>query len=423
MIETFRNAWKIADLRKKILYTLFIMILFRIGSAIPVPFIDPSALTQMFQGVNFFGYMDLMAGGALSNGTIFALSISPYITASIVIQLLTIAIEPLQRMSKEGEEGRRKLNNITRYLTIALSLITGYGFYTLLAYRFNAVKPQGWFTALVIVAVLTAGASVIMWMGEKVNAKGIGNGISMILFAGIISKLPSGIYKLYEKLQNGSLAWWGLIIVVVAAILIITAIVVMNEAERRIPVQYAKRVVGRKMYGGQSTHIPIKVTMSGVLPIIFAQSFVSMPVMIATFFNVDVSKGFWRWLNYDHWFYGIMLFILIIAFAYFYTTVQFDPIDMANNMKRNGGFIPGIRPGKPTTDYLTSILNYTIFIGAAGMVIIVVIPFFFNGVFNAQVSFGGTSIIIIVGVILETLKQIEAKIPEYYYSHKTSIFG
>lgn len=426
MFSVFKNAWKIQDLRKKIIFTLFIIVLFRIGSAIPVPFIEAEALKAIFNvgtGTNFLGYLNTLSGGALEKATVFALSISPYITASIVIQLLTIAIPALERLSKEGEEGRKKLANWTRYTTIILGAITAFGYYTMLKNSNALSKTSNTFEtvlqAIIIISIFVTGACLIMWLGEKINEKGIGNGISIILFAGILARLPHFVTQSVTNITTGRV--WVPIVGIIGGILMIAFVVVMNNAERRIPVQYAKRVVGRKVYGGQSTHIPMKVSMSGVMPIIFATSLISMPSMIVALFygNQAPTNGFWagvmKIFSQRSWVYIVLVFLLIVAFSYFYVVIQFNPIEVSNNLKKNGGFIPGIRPGKPTTEYISKILWRITFIGAMFLGIISVVPNIVDMFANVGLALGGTSLIIVVGVAIETVKQLESQMLMRHY--------
>ncbi len=437
MFQTILNAWKIADLRKKLLYTAFIILIFRIGAALPVPFVNiTEGLITDANANNFMTYLSMMTGDAFNYGTLFAMSITPYINASIILQLLAVAIPALERLSKEGEEGRKKMSEITRYLAVGLALLqsTAYYFY---------IRSQGYLTlsdsgekytgvaavfqAVVIILCYTAGASLIMWLGEQINDKGIGNGISIILFAGIVSRMPTTLYGLYQYMDHGG-AYFALVpIAFVSMILMIAYIVWMDNAERRIPVQYAKRVVGRKMYGGQSTHIPIKVNMCGVLPIIFASSILSLPPTIQMFVTLDTEttsgkfwKGFFDIFTTDHWAYAIIYFVLIICFAYFYAAIQYNPIEMANNIRRNSGAIPGIRPGKPTSDYIAKILSRITLLGALLISVVALYPIIFSQItaaFDKQVnlSLGGTSIIIMVGVALETVKQLESQMMMRHY--------
>ena len=416
MLQTLRNAWKIEELRKKILFTLVIILLYRLGNAIPVPDVNIALLNAYFaqQQSTILGLLDVMSGGAFSNATIFALSIQPYINASIIIQLLCIAIPSLERLSKEGgEEGRKKIASITRYATVAIGLLQGFAYYMLIKNNnmLNA-DAQGIWSAIVIILTFTSGSALIMWLGEQITEFGIGNGISMILFASIISRLPTSLITTVRNITAGNLQWWLALLMLIGAVAMIVLIVYVNDAERRIPVQYAKRVVGRKMYGGQSTHLPMKVNMSGVMPIIFAQSIASIPATIAAF--TGKTDG---WVN--TWFgtnsipYAIIYFLLIIFFAYFYSTIQFNPIEVANNLKKNGGYIPGFRPGKPTSEFIQKVLNKITLFGALYLGIIAVVPIlvahFSQSASLTGVSLGGTSIIIVVGVALETVRALEAQ--------------
>ena len=416
MLQTLRNAWKIEELRKKILFTLVIILLYRLGNAIPVPDVNIALLNAYFaqQQSTILGLLDVMSGGAFSNATIFALSIQPYINASIIIQLLCIAIPALERLSKEGgEEGRKKIASITRYATVAIGLIQGFAYYMLIKNNnmLNA-DAQGVWSAIVIILTFTSGSALIMWLGEQITEFGIGNGISMILFASIISRLPTSLITTVRNIAAGNLQWWLAVLMLIGAVAMIVLIVFVNDAERRIPVQYAKRVVGRKMYGGQSTHLPMKVNMSGVMPIIFAQSIASVPATIAAF--TGKTDG---WVN--TWFsnnsipYAIIYFLLIIFFAYFYSTIQFNPVEVANNLKKNGGYIPGFRPGKPTSEFIQKVLNKITLFGAIYLGIIAIVPILISHFSNAAaltgLSLGGTSIIIVVGVALETVRALEAQ--------------
>ena len=421
MLQTFRNAWRIEDLRKKILFTLLIVLLYRLGNAVPVPFVDTALLQQYFDSSRLqntiFGLYNVMSGGAFSRATIFALSIQPYINASIIIQLLTIAIPALERLQKEGgEEGRKKIASITRYSTVVIGLIQGIAYYMMIRnYQLiSADYLTNWWAAIVIVLTFTSGSALIMWLGEQITEFGIGNGISIILFVSIVARFPSSIATQISNVANGSLQWWVLLLMYLGALLLIVLIVLVNDAERRIPVQYSKRVVGRKMYGGQSTHLPMKVNMSGVLPIIFAQSIASLPATICMF------KASWQesWLmknvfDTNTWVYAVIYFLLIIFFSYFYATIQFDPVEVANNLKKNGGFILGFRPGKPTSDFIRKVLNKITLFGAIYLGIIAVTPIIIGAVSTADtltgISLGGTSIIIVVGVALETVRALEAQ--------------
>ena len=411
MLQTLRNAWKIEELRKKILFTLVIILLYRLGNAIPVPDVNIALLNAYFaqQQSTILGLLDVMSGGAFSNATIFALSIQPYINASIIIQLLCIAIPSLERLSKEGgEEGRKKIASITRYATVAIGLIQGFAYYMLIMNNnmLNA-DAQGIWSAIVIILTFTSGSALIMWLGEQITEFGIGNGISMILFASIISRLPTSLITTVRNITAGNLQWWLALLMLIGAIAMIVLIVYVNDAERRIPVQYAKRVVGRKMYGGQSTHLPMKVNMSGVMPIIFAQSIASVPATFAAF--AGKTDG---WVN--TWFannsipYAIIYFLLIIFFAYFYSTIQFNPVEVANNLKKNGGYIPGFRPGKPTSDFITRTLNKITLIGAIFLAVVAVLPIVLGNLTGMSIQLGGTSLLIVVGVALDTTRSLDS---------------
>ncbi len=439
MFKTFVNAWKIPELRKKILFTAFILLIFRIGAAIPVPFINVGA-EGIFSGSQmqgtFMEYLTMMTGDAFNYGTIFAMSITPYINSSIIMQLLTVAIPALERLSKDGEEGRKKIASITRFVTIALGVLqsTAYYFYLrgngYLMQNADGAAFTGFdavFQALVIIICFTAGTALIMWLGEQINSNGIGNGISLILFAGIVSRIPSIGAQLFSS-DGGYFSFGGAyavlaVSVVIVYLLMIAYIVWMDNAERRIPVQYAKRVVGRKMYGGQNTHIPIKVNMSGVMPIIFASSILSLPPTINLFVNAKEGSGlatFFGLFTSAHWAYAIMYFVLIIFFAYFYASIQYNPIEMANNIRKNSGAIPGIRPGKPTSDYIKKILSRITLLGALLLSVVALFPIIFQQVTKAAhhemaISLGGTSIIILVGVALETVKQLESQMMMRHY--------
>ena len=428
MISTLRNAWAIADLRRKIIYTIMIIVIFRIGSALPVPFLDPTALGKMINGNsgNLLGYLDVLTGGAFSKATIFAMSVTPYINASIILQLLTVAIPALERMAKEGEEGRKKIATMTRYATVILGLLQATAYYFTLR-NTNAVKYTtgfaGFFVAFVIIAAFTAGTTLIMWLGEQINEKGIGNGISVLLFCGILSRGPVMVGTLWQMFLNGVNGTMPANVVIIPLVMVLAVVVVgfivlMTNAERRIPVQYAQRVVGRKVYGGQNTHIPIKVNMSGVMPIIFASSFVSIPGTIKAFITLK-STGFWasffNAFNYTSWVYAIIYFLLIIAFNYFYVTIQYNPIEMANNLKRNSGTIPGIRPGRPTSDFISRILSKITLIGALFLGLVAILPIVLSGAMNVNIALGGTSLLIIVGVALETMRTLESQMMMRHY--------
>ena len=446
MFKTIRNAWSIPDVRKKILFTLLILAVYRIGCVIPVPFVNvgTDGLGSLFgDGSNsntVFAYLNTLSGGAFGNATLFAMGITPYINSSIIIQLLCVAIPALERLSKEGEEGRKKIATITRYLTVGLGLIQGTAFFFYLKAS-KLVVAQGtgamWFAAIVIVMAFTAGTALIMWLGEQINNKGIGNGISMILFAGIVAGLPKMLYYMFpinddvaygasgqpsyftQAIHEGKTQYFILVPVFLLLFLaMIWIITYMQDAERRIPVQYAKRVVGRKMYGGQSSHLPIKVAMGGVMPVIFASSILSIPSTIAMFVK-NPSEGwqkFFNALNPTGWLYLVLSFLMILAFAYFYTTIQYNPMEMANNLKQNNGTIPGIRPGSPTADFIKKILSRITLIGALFLAFIYLVPSVFTAIGKmSMLSMGGTSIIIVVGVALETVKQLESQMMMRHY--------
>ena len=418
MFETLKNAWKIADLRKKLLYTLLIVVIFRIGCKIPVPYIDPAAIKGLFAGGNLLGYMSILTGGALENATIFAMGISPYITSSIVVQLLAIAIPALERLSKEGEAGRKKLNQITRYVAIVLALVQAFALYLTMKAN-NALVDTSWFVGAVIVLTLTAGAMVVTWLGERIDQKGIGNGISMILFAGILAGGPQVVTLFWNIIVGGSLLQRIMLpVIVILFILIIAFIVVMTNAERRIPVQYAKRVVGRKMYGGNSSNIPLKVNMSGVMPIIFASSLMAIPGTIGSFVSVK-EGGFWdkffELFNYTNWLYAVLFFILIVAFNYFYVAIQYNPVEIANNLRQNSGGIPGIRPGKPTSDFITKILGKITLMGGLFLGIMAILPIAVGAITNIPIALGGTTVMIIVGVALDTVRDLESQMMMRHY--------
>lgn len=427
MFATLKNAWHIAELRKKIIFTLLIIVLFRLGAAVPVPFLDATILQNMVAGSgNLLGYLDILSGGAFANATIFALSITPYITSSIVIQLLTVAIPALERMAKEGEDGRKKINKITRYTTIGLALLQAFAYYTMLRNQNGAVQYvdgfSGVFAALVIVATFTGGAMLIVYLGERIDEKGIGNGISLILFAGIVSRGPAVVQKLwaYIQLANGgdTMYYFTVPLIIVLFLALVVAIIVMTNAERRIPVQYAKKVVGRKMYGGQSTFIPIKVNMSGVMPIIFSSSLLAIPGTISAFVR-PAPESFWGVFlgafNYNTFLYAALYFMLILAFNYFYVAIQYNPIEMSNNLRNNSGTIPGIRPGRPTSDFITRIISKITLIGGLFLALVAVLPIGVGAVTKMNIALGGTSIIIVVGVALDTFRQLESQMMMRHY--------
>ena len=425
MFETLKSVFKVKEMRRKLLYLIWMIFVIRIGSQLPVPGVDSDFFKQWFESNtgDAFNFFDAFTGGSFTQMSIFALNITPYITSSIIIQLLTIAIPALEEMQRDGEEGRKKLTAITRYVTVGLALFEsvamaiGFG-------RQGMIPNMSFLKGIVVVASLTAGSAMLMWLGERITEKGIGNGISIVLTINIVSRIPSDMSLLYENFVKGKTIAKGMLAACIIAVIILFVVVlvlILNGAERRIPVQYSRKMVGRKMMGGQSTNIPLKVNTAGVIPVIFASSIMSFPSIIAQFAGkgngTGIGSEILRGLSSNNWCnpsqiqysWGLIVYVVLcVFFAYFYTSITFNPLEVADNIKKQGGFIPGIRPGKPTSDYLTKMLNY--FIGAVGLVIVAVIPFFFNGVFGADVSFGGTSIIIIVGVILETVKQVESQL-------------
>ena len=425
MLTPLKNAFKIKEIRNKLLFTLGMLVVIRLGSQLPVPGVNRHYFSNWFaqQTGDAFSFFDAFTGGSFLNMSVLALNITPYITSSIIMQLLTIAIPKLEEMQKEGEDGRRKIASITRYVTVALALIES----SAMAFAFGnsgLLEKFNFLNVVTVIAALTAGSAFLMWIGERITEKGVGNGISIVLVINIISRIPQDIAQLFEQFVFGrAIAVGAVAAVVILAIILVMVImvIILNDGVRKIPVQYAKKVQGRKMVGGQTSSIPLKVNTSGVIPIIFASSLMQLPIVVCSFFGYQGS-GFWghilKGLNSGNWCrpsepvysVGLVVYIvLVIFFAYFYTSITFNPMEIAENMKKQGGFIPGIRPGKPTSEYLTKILNYIVFIGAVGLTIVCVVPFFFNGVFGAQVSFGGTSLIIIVSVVLETMKQIESQ--------------
>lgn len=421
MFDTFRNAWKIPELRKKILYTLMIIVIFRLGSVITVPYINPVALT-LFSAAGGTGtmmdYLNMMSGGALSRCAIFALGVQPYINSSIIMQLLTIAIPALERLSKEGEAGRQKLTRITRYVGGGLALVMSVGYYLFLRQSYGVLSYtagwQGWFSAIVIVLSFTAGAQLITWLGEQIDTKGIGNGVSMIIFAGIISRWSSVIttvQQLFAKAAEGAIRYYFFIpLLAILMLAVVVLVVVLTNAERRLPVQYAKRVVGRKMYGGQASHIPLKVNMSGVMPVIFASTLCGLPSLIGTFIPINnaVWKSFVAAFDYTSLIYAVVYLLLILAFNYFYVALQYNPVEIANNLRKNNGTIPGIRPGKPTSDFITKSLSKITFIGAIFLGIVAIVPIVLGNVTGMQIQLGGTSLLIVVGVALDTGRSMES---------------
>ena len=418
MIQTVRKAWGIPELRKKILFTLLILVIYRIGSAIVVPYVDTDLLGSYLGsvGTTILGLYNVMSGGAFAQATVFALGIQPYINSSIIIQLLTIAIPALERLSKDGgEEGKRKIQSITRYTTVGLALLQALGYYWILKTGYSGrsmLTDTGIWAALVIIVSFVAGSSFLMWLGEQCNEFGIGNGISMILFAGIISRVPAMVSTLASSIRAG-LGWYWIPIILVGILLLIVLIVFVNDAERRIPVQYAKRQVGRKMYGGQSSNLPMKVNMSGVLPIIFAQSIASIPATIGAFLPAPAEGSFWAGvlnaIDTQSVAYMIIYFLLIIGFSYFYATIQFNPVEISNNLKRNGGFIPGFRPGKPTSDFIAKVLSKITLFGAIYLGVVAIVPIIFGKFAPVNIGIGGTSVIIVVGVALETVQALESQ--------------
>ncbi len=432
MFKTFFNALKVKDIRKKLIFTFWIMVVVRIGCQIPVPGIDVAQVQAYLASAlgDSFSFLNSFTGGSFENMSIFALNVTPYITSSIIMQLLTIAIPALEELQKDGDDGRKKMIAITRYLTVVLSVLEASGLVIGFS-RQGLLTVDNFFSELIIVVVLTAGSCAVMWLGERITERGVGNGISIVLLINIVSRMPSDFSNLYTQFVQGKETVKAVVaaIVIVAIIIVTTMLVVLlQDAERRIPVQYAKKTQGRKMVGGQSSYIPLKVNTANVIPIIFASSLLSIPSIIVNLFNIHTNE-FWSkvmmGMNQNYWFnsaypyayIGLAVYILlVIMFAYFYTSITFNPMEVANNMKKSGGFIPGIRPGKPTQDYLNKILNYIVFIGVVGLIIVAMIPIFFNGRFGANVSFGGTSLIIIVGVIIETVKQIESMMLVRHYS-------
>ena len=430
LFDTIRSAWKITELRKKILFTLLIIFIFRLGSYIPVPFIDTAALqadmsSALSGGTTLFSYLSILTGGALEYGAIFAMSVTPYINSSIIVQLLQVAIPALERLAKEGEEGRKKLAKITRYVTVALSVLQGIAYYFYLRnsgsgyLEYGRYSPIGAqiFTAIIIILCFTAGSALMMWFGEQIDDKGVGNGISILLFAGILSRGPRAAASLwYNAVDLGK--YIPVIIILLVFLLVIAFIVFMTAAERRIPVQYAKKVVGRKMYGGQNTHLPIQVNMSGVLPIIFASSILAIPSTILAFIGENSTSSWAKVLglfSFEKPFYAVLYLLMIIFFAYFYVTIQYNPVEMANNLRKNAGVIPGIRPGKPTSDFIGKIISRITLIGALFLGVIALLPIVVGSIGGISVSLGGTSVLILVGVALDTVKAIESQMMMRYY--------
>lgn len=416
MIQTIKKAWGIPELRKKIIFTALILLIFRIGNAIPVPYVNTDLLKNYLEGMSttVLGLYNVMSGGAFAQATVFALGVQPYINSSIIIQLLTIAIPALERLARDGgEEGKKKIQSITRYATVAIAVLQGWGYYMLMK-NYGILTEKSFWVALVIIASFIAGSSFVMWMGEQITEFGIGNGISIILFAGILSRVPSMVSSMISGLRAGTLAWWAAVLVVLGILALIVLITWVNGAERRIPVQYAKRQVGRKMYGGQASTLPMKVNMSGVLPIIFAQSIAMIPSTIAAFCKQPAEGTFWygflNAIDTKSVLYMIFYFLMIIAFSYFYATIQFNPVEISNNLKKNGGFIPGFRPGKPTTDFIKKVLNKVTLFGAIYLGVVAILPLLIGKIVgNSALSIGGTSVIIVVGVALETVQALESQ--------------
>ena len=420
MIQTIRKAWGIPELRKKIIFTLLILLIFRIGNAITVPYVNTAALKAQLDvmGATILGLYNVMSGGAFANATVFALSIQPYINSSIIIQLLTVAIPALERLARDGgEEGRKKIQSITRYTTVGIAVLQSIGYYMMMK-NYNLLQPgaDGIWPALVIIVTFIAGSSFVMWMGEQVTEFGVGNGISIILFAGILSRVPVMVSQGISFGMQKSINWLWVALLVVAMLALVVFIVFINDAERRIPVQYAKRQVGRKMYGGQSTNLPMKVNMSGVLPVIFAQSIASLPITIWTFIGIPtqeespIAYSIYQAIDTKSIIYMVVYFIMIIGFSYFYSSIQFNPVEIANNLKKQGGFIPGFRPGKPTVDFIKKVLNKITLFGAIYLGIVAICPLILGKIVgNSSLAIGGTSVIIVVGVALETVKALESQ--------------
>ncbi len=417
MFATLRDAWKITELRKKLIFTLLILLVYRIGNAVPVPFINADLLAAYYESTlanTVLGLYNAMSGSAFSQASVLALGIQPYINSSIIIQLLTIAIPALERLAKDGgEEGKKTIARITRYTTVGLGLLLGFAYYTMIK-SYGILTDDSFLAAVVVILAFTAGSAVVMWLGEQITEFGIGNGISMILFANIISGLPGALSTLL------GMEWWISLIITVVMLALVVFVVFINDAERRIPVQYAKRVVGRKVYGGQSTNLPIKVAMSGVMPVIFAQSIASMPATIMAFFGVNAESGNWWYDNLfspNCWPYAACYFLLIFFFSWFYSTIQYDPVEVANNLKKNGGFIPGFRPGKPTSDFIKKVINKIVVFGAIYLAVIALLPIISGNIFPnvGSLAIGGTSVIIVVGVALETVKALEAQMLMRHY--------
>ncbi|WMM25589.1 preprotein translocase subunit SecY [Tissierella sp. MB52-C2] len=419
MLSTLRNAWRIPEIRKKLIFTLLMLLVFRLGSSIPVPYMNKAIIADLFEKSRggILEFLDLMGGGTFSNFSIFATNIYPYITASIVIQLLTIAIPRLEELAKEGEEGKRKMTKYTRYTAIGLSLIQAIG-YTFGLFS-TALESTNALQNVIVIITMVAGTAFLMWLGDMITEKGIGNGISLIIFIGIISKLPKDLINTFNLVRIGELNIIKVLIFGLVFLFIIAFVVALQEGERRITVQYAKRVVGRKMYGGQSTHIPVKVSMAGVMPVIFASSLLAFPQTIALFTKGAPSEWITKWLtpqgNIGIWIYSILNIALIMFFTYFYTAIQFNTVEYAKNLQQNGGFIPGIRPGRPTSEHLNKVVSRITFVGGLALAVLASLPIILSKIFAMNVNFGGTAIIIVVGVALETVKQMEAQMLMRHY--------
>ncbi|NLU09383.1 MAG: preprotein translocase subunit SecY [Tepidanaerobacter acetatoxydans] len=412
MLDALRNAWKIPDLRKRIKFTALMLILFRVGTFVPVPRMDPNAVRAMIEKGALLGFFDIISGGAFKQFSVFAMSITPYINASIIIQLLTIVIPKWEELAKEGEAGRKVLAQYTRYGTVILGLIQATG----LSIGFKSAMKPGILSNIVVIISLTAGTAFLMWLGEQITDKGIGNGISLLIFAGIVSRLPASILQVYSLLKVGTLNIFMLAIFAILGVVVIVAVIAVQEAERRVPVQYAKRVVGRKVYGGQSTHIPIKVNAAGVIPVIFSMSILMFPSTLAGFFpNNKIMTSIAEFLSPSGWLYAVLYALLIVFFTYFYTAITFNPVEVADNMKKYGGFIPGLRPGRPTAEYISRIMNRITLVGAIFLAVIALLPYFMTAISGVNISFGGTALLIVVGVALETMKAIEAQMLMRHY--------
>lgn len=412
MLDALRNAWKIPDLRKRIKFTALMLILFRVGTFVPVPRMDPNAVRAMIEKGALLGFFDIISGGAFKQFSVFAMSITPYINASIIIQLLTIVIPKWEELAKEGEAGRKVLAQYTRYGTVILGLIQATG----LSIGFKSAMKPGILSNIVVIISLTVGTAFLMWLGEQITDKGIGNGISLLIFAGIVSRLPASVLQVYSLLKVGTLNIFMLAIFAILGVVVIVAVIAVQEAERRVPVQYAKRVVGRKVYGGQSTHIPIKVNAAGVIPVIFAMSILMFPSTLAGFFpNNKIMTSIAEFLSPSGWLYAVLYALLIVFFTYFYTAITFNPVEVADNMKKYGGFIPGLRPGRPTAEYISRIMNRITLVGAIFLAAIALLPYFMTAISGVNISFGGTALLIVVGVALETMKAIEAQMLMRHY--------